>query len=97
MSTPPDVNGVAPAGDAPQGPPNVYLPQPAAAPSYEGYADPAAAHGWEDAYEGTSGPAAAADGLPEARAGRLGGHAPGAGGVADAPGSGTGYMPGSFR
>ncbi|MGW2707432.1 hypothetical protein ACWC4J_00365 [Streptomyces sp. NPDC001356] len=33
--------------------PNVYHPQPAPAPAYEQYADPAAAHGWQDAYDAT--------------------------------------------
>ncbi|MER6071006.1 hypothetical protein ABT187_19660 [Streptomyces sp. NPDC001817] len=37
------------AADAP--PPNVYLPQSASAPAYDEYADPAAAHGWQDAYD----------------------------------------------
>ncbi|MFI7012976.1 hypothetical protein [Streptomyces sp. NPDC050164] len=35
----------------PQGPPNVYLPQPDPPPTYDAYADPAAAHGWQDAYD----------------------------------------------
>ena len=38
---------------APQGPPNVYHPQPEPAPSYEEYADPAVAHGWLNAYDET--------------------------------------------
>ncbi|GAA2509850.1 hypothetical protein GCM10010276_65040 [Streptomyces longisporus] len=38
---------------APQGPPNVYHPQPEPAPSYEEYADPAVAHGWLNAYDST--------------------------------------------
>ena len=33
--------------------PNVYHPQTAPAPSYEEYADPAAAHGWQNAYDET--------------------------------------------
>ncbi|MFD5740562.1 hypothetical protein ACFXJM_07055 [Streptomyces massasporeus] len=37
-------------GPEPQGAPNVYLPQAAAPPAYDAYADPAAAHGWQDAY-----------------------------------------------
>jgi hypothetical protein len=36
------------------GSPNVYLPQASAAPTYDEYADPAAAHGWSSAYEKTS-------------------------------------------
>jgi len=37
----------------PQGPPNVYHPQPESVPSYEEYADPAVAHGWLNAYDET--------------------------------------------
>lgn len=48
MSRPPEYeNG------APQGPPNVYHPQPESVPSYEEYADPAVAHGWLNAYDET--------------------------------------------
>src|SRR3954467_9933031 len=32
------------------GAPNVYQPQPAPAPAYEEYTDPAAAHGWQNVY-----------------------------------------------
>lgn len=44
--------------DAPDGlndPPNVYHPHgdAGAAPAYEAYADPAAAHGWQNAYDDT--------------------------------------------
>ncbi|KUN34365.1 hypothetical protein AQJ30_29115 [Streptomyces longwoodensis] len=42
--------------DVPSGPtgPNVYLPHSAETPSYEEYADPAAAHGWQvSAYDET--------------------------------------------
>ncbi|MEU7060009.1 hypothetical protein [Streptomyces sp. NPDC046197] len=53
MSMPPETHGVPPAGGALQGSPNVYHPQAAAAPAYEGYADPAAAHGWQNAYDET--------------------------------------------
>ncbi|MFF7792239.1 hypothetical protein [Streptomyces sp. NPDC007991] len=38
-------------GGAPQRPPNVYLPQAEPPPAYDAYADPAAAHGWQDAYD----------------------------------------------
>ncbi|CAM5359291.1 hypothetical protein [Streptomyces purpurascens] len=38
-------------GGEPQGPPNVYLPRTAPPPAYDAYADPAAAHGWQDVYE----------------------------------------------
>ncbi|NEE15471.1 hypothetical protein G3M58_54545, partial [Streptomyces sp. SID7499] len=37
-------------GPEPQDAPNVYLPQAAAPPAYDAYADPAAAHGWQDVY-----------------------------------------------
>ncbi|WMD03844.1 hypothetical protein [Streptomyces sp. FXY-T5] len=37
-----------------QGAPNVYLPQAAAPPVYDAYADPAAAHGWQDVYDTTA-------------------------------------------
>src|ERR671929_233299 len=42
-------------GAEPPAPPNVYVyqPQAADAPAYEEYADPAAAHGWTDAYDET--------------------------------------------
>ncbi|MEU0428628.1 hypothetical protein ABZ235_34525, partial [Streptomyces canus] len=36
------------------GAPNVYQPQPAPAPAYEEYTDPAAAHGWQNAYDATA-------------------------------------------
>ncbi|MDX3117540.1 hypothetical protein [Streptomyces scabiei] len=40
--------------DAPRVGPNVYLPYAVADPApYERYADPAAAHGWENAYDET--------------------------------------------
>ncbi len=38
----------------PQGPPNVYHPRSAPPPAYEAYPDPAAAHGWENAYDETA-------------------------------------------
>ncbi|MFE3633915.1 hypothetical protein ACFXOG_06660, partial [Streptomyces sp. NPDC059168] len=40
-------------GGEPEVQPNVYHPQTVAAPSYEEYADPAAAHGWQNAYDET--------------------------------------------
>ncbi|MFJ7114479.1 hypothetical protein ACIQW4_14985 [Streptomyces albogriseolus] len=43
------VNGAS----VPQGPPSVYLPQTAPPPAYDAYADPAAAHGWQNAYDET--------------------------------------------
>ncbi|MFI1365804.1 hypothetical protein [Streptomyces griseochromogenes] len=49
----PETHGAhGPAGAA-GGPPSVYHPQTAAVPSYEEYADPAAAHGWQNAYDET--------------------------------------------
>ncbi|MGW1805094.1 hypothetical protein [Streptomyces sp. NPDC002078] len=41
------------AGHAPSVSPNVYLPRAVSAPAYDGYADPAAAHGWTSAYDET--------------------------------------------
>ncbi|MET7884202.1 hypothetical protein [Streptomyces avermitilis] len=41
------------AHGVPHGAPNVYHPQADAAPAYEEFADPAAAHGWENAYDST--------------------------------------------
>ncbi|MEV0737533.1 hypothetical protein AB0I51_16465 [Streptomyces sp. NPDC050549] len=46
-----DENGAFGESDAP---PNVYLPHvDAEVPSYDGYVDPAAAHGWQNAYDET--------------------------------------------
>ncbi|MFJ9813724.1 hypothetical protein ACIRU3_00385 [Streptomyces sp. NPDC101151] len=42
------------ADAGPPGRPNVYRPQPGPAPSYAEYADPAAAHGWQNAYDETA-------------------------------------------
>ncbi|MFF5469242.1 hypothetical protein [Streptomyces achromogenes] len=41
------------AGGTPDVRPNVYHPLPAPAPAYEEYADPAAAHGWQNDYDAT--------------------------------------------
>ncbi|MFJ9962310.1 hypothetical protein [Streptomyces avermitilis] len=41
------------ADGEPHGAPNVYHPRADAAPAYEEFADPAAAHGWENAYDST--------------------------------------------
>ncbi|MHC3468092.1 hypothetical protein ACYF6T_05205 [Streptomyces sp. 7R007] len=49
-------------------PPNVYHPLPESVP-YEGYADPAAAHGWQNAYDETAELPVAAEAHP-GRAGR---------------------------
>ncbi|MFC8346392.1 hypothetical protein [Streptomyces sp. NPDC057280] len=69
MSRPPHPeNGIGAAG-APQGAPNVYHPQPGPPPSYDAYADPAIAHGWQNAYDETAelpSMALGAPGLPEA-------------------------------
>ncbi|MFD8910334.1 hypothetical protein [Streptomyces sp. NPDC059575] len=46
--------GVHEAAGATPVPPTVYYqPQPAAAPTYDEYADPAVAHGWQKAYDAT--------------------------------------------
>ena len=46
-----DENGAFGESDAP---PNVYLPHvDTTVPSYDGYVDPAAAHGWQNAYDET--------------------------------------------
>ncbi|MFI5570723.1 hypothetical protein ACIA6T_25950 [Streptomyces sp. NPDC051740] len=53
MSTPsPRADGGS-GTPAPQGLPNVYLPQTAPPPEYDEYADPASAHGWQNAYDET--------------------------------------------
>lgn len=52
MSRPSEYADGATSG-APQGPPNVYLPQADPPPAYDAYADPAAAHGWQDVYDAT--------------------------------------------
>lgn len=49
MSRPPE-----PENGTPQGQPNVYHPRSAAPPPYEAYTDPAAAHGWQNAYDETA-------------------------------------------
>ncbi|MFS4096980.1 hypothetical protein ACLU3S_31365, partial [Streptomyces sp. AF1A] len=45
--------GASGPGQEPDVQPAVYIPQPAQAPAYERYSDPAAAHGWENAYDET--------------------------------------------
>ncbi|MCZ0987253.1 hypothetical protein O1M54_19145 [Streptomyces diastatochromogenes] len=45
--------GAPGAGGEPGAAPNVYHPRAASAPSYEEYGDPAAAHGWQNAYDET--------------------------------------------
>ncbi|MGW5614525.1 hypothetical protein [Streptomyces sp. NPDC003877] len=71
-------------GGGPQGVPPVYVPQGAPPPEYDAYADPAAAHGWQDVYDdGTVAPGG--DGHPGGE-GRTGGE--GLPGSADGPGAG---------
>ncbi|MGW7793166.1 hypothetical protein ACWGKX_37740, partial [Streptomyces tricolor] len=45
--------GMQGEGGAPGVRPNVYHPRPAPPPAYEQYADPAAAHGWQNTYDDT--------------------------------------------
>ncbi|MCX4905802.1 hypothetical protein [Streptomyces sp. NBC_00878] len=49
----PDAHGVRRDGDEPVVPPIVYHPQVGETPVYDGYADPATAHGWQNAYDET--------------------------------------------
>ncbi|MXM65080.1 hypothetical protein GR925_16940 [Streptomyces sp. HUCO-GS316] len=53
MSKPPQYDNGAYGADGTQGPPTVYHPSAPPAPEYEGYRDPAAAHGWQNAYDET--------------------------------------------
>jgi hypothetical protein len=46
-------HGASGSGQEPDVRPTVYIPQPARAPEYEQYTDPAAAHGWQNAYDET--------------------------------------------
>ncbi|TQJ89650.1 hypothetical protein [Streptomyces sp. SLBN-31] len=46
--------GLHPVSGGVQDPPSVYHPQEQPAPSYEEYNDPAAAHGWQNAYDETA-------------------------------------------
>ncbi|GAA3136965.1 hypothetical protein [Streptomyces echinatus] len=45
--------GMDGTGGTPGVRPNVYQPLPSPAPAYDAYADPAAAHGWQNAYDET--------------------------------------------
>ncbi|MFF5854819.1 hypothetical protein ACFY8B_04140 [Streptomyces sp. NPDC012751] len=63
-------DGTREAGGTPGTGPNVYHPRPAAAPAYEEYADPAAAHGWQSAYDETRELPPVPAGPAEGRAGR---------------------------
>ncbi|MCL6738861.1 hypothetical protein M8J73_41120, partial [Streptomyces neyagawaensis] len=49
------MNDVDRDGEAAQEPPNVYHPlgDPSTVPAYDGLPDPAAAHGWQNAYDDT--------------------------------------------
>ncbi|NDK27918.1 hypothetical protein FSY75_26390, partial [Streptomyces sp. TR1341] len=49
----PGVPGAGAASPLSSFPPPVYHPRPGPAPAYEEYADPAAAHGWQNAYDET--------------------------------------------
>ncbi|MBN0045327.1 hypothetical protein JS756_14650 [Streptomyces actuosus] len=48
-----DVYGSYPEQGAPQAHPNVYRPQAPQSPAYDQFVDPAAAHGWQNAYDET--------------------------------------------
>ncbi|WP_037886813.1 hypothetical protein [Streptomyces viridochromogenes] len=75
-------------------PPNVYHPQPTAPPAYEGYADPASAHGWQNAYDETVQMPPVADAGPGAADGVADTVAYGGGGGASAA-DGYGYGDGA--
>lgn len=81
----PGVPGVPPEGEGPQTPPNVYHPHAEPAPVYDAYADPAAAHGWENAYDETAELPPVVDGADGAHEHR------GAGGVGGASAADGGY------
>ncbi|MGW3649517.1 hypothetical protein [Streptomyces sp. NPDC000878] len=51
-----DGQGARPESAGPPQEPNVYHPQadPGPAPAYDAYTDPAAAHGWQNAYDATA-------------------------------------------
>ncbi|GAB2724210.1 hypothetical protein [Streptomyces bullii] len=49
-----DAGGAHPGDGRGPVPPNVYHPQAAPPPAYDAYADPAAAHGWQNAYDRTA-------------------------------------------
>ncbi|MGW7207224.1 hypothetical protein [Streptomyces sp. NPDC054837] len=54
MSSPDEYGNGTHGARGPQGPPNVYHPQTEPPPPYEEYADPAVAHGWQNAYDETA-------------------------------------------
>ncbi|KOG32775.1 hypothetical protein [Streptomyces resistomycificus] len=79
MSRPPEYeNGASGA----QVVPNVYLPPAEPTPPYEAYVDPAAAHGWQNAYDETRELPPVPAGEPLAAGGRVTGVEPGAAGRA---------------
>ncbi|KKD05413.1 hypothetical protein [Streptomyces sp. WM6386] len=54
MSSPDEYGNGTHGARGPQGPPNVYHPRTEPPPPYEEYADPAVAHGWQNAYDETA-------------------------------------------
>ncbi|WP_210585549.1 hypothetical protein [Streptomyces sp. GESEQ-35] len=77
MSRPSEYGNAHPEGEDPQEAPNVYHPQAPATPVYDEYADPAAAHGWQDgAFDDTAQLPPVADGEPAGRSGHRGRHRP---------------------
>ncbi|MFE6942900.1 hypothetical protein [Streptomyces chartreusis] len=65
----PPVQGVGREGEGFQAPPNVYHPYAEPDAVYEEYMDPAAAHGWQNAYDETTELPAVAEGAAGAREG----------------------------
>ena len=57
--------------------PNVYQPQPGPVPAYDEYTDPAAAHGWQNAYDATAELPVIDSGAPESDGREPSGRAPG--------------------
>ncbi|MEV5931617.1 hypothetical protein AB0L56_02315 [Streptomyces sp. NPDC052079] len=74
----------------PRTPPNVYLPQSTPPPAYDAYADPAAAHGWQNAYDETRELPLVGVGEPDAADGDAVGPAGVGGGVARPGGEAAG-------
>ncbi|MFE0252042.1 hypothetical protein [Streptomyces sp. NPDC059010] len=74
--------------EAPEVPPNVYHPQSSPSPVYETYLDPAAAHGWQNAYDETTELPPVVDGTDGAHEVRGVGDA---GGAFGSPGVSGGY------
>ena len=65
----PPVQGEGREGEGSQAPPNVYHPYAEPNAVYEEYMDPAAAHGWQNAYDETTELPAVAEGAAGAREG----------------------------